>query len=86
MTIEHKKGDKGEPNKPFLLIQLNNDNSIQVNGVISNKLLAYSMLESARDAIKDHIDNLNKQHAQKIATNGKIVEDLSKVNLKREGK
>jgi hypothetical protein len=29
---------------------------VQVSGPINDKMLAYSMLEMARDAIKDHID------------------------------
>jgi hypothetical protein len=39
--------------------------SVNVNGPINNKGLCYLMIECARDAIKDHVDAI-----QKIDSNG----------------
>jgi hypothetical protein len=33
---------------------------VNVTGCINNKGLCYLMLECARDAVKDHVDNLQK--------------------------
>lgn len=37
-----------------LLITLKRDGKVEVTGPIQNKLVAYGMLEMARDAIKDY--------------------------------
>jgi len=34
--------------------------NVNVNGPVHNKGLCYLMLECARDAVKDHIDNVQK--------------------------
>jgi hypothetical protein len=34
--------------------------NVNVNGPVNNKGLCYLMLECARDAVKDHIDNAQK--------------------------
>lgn len=44
--------------RPWLAIFLNDDNSIKVTGHVNNKLLAYSLLECAKDSVREHI---NKQ-------------------------
>ena len=33
---------------------------VNVNGPVHNKGLCYLMLECARDAVKDHVDNVQK--------------------------
>jgi hypothetical protein len=37
-----------------------NTGNVNVNGPIHNKGICYLMLECARDAVKDHIDNVQK--------------------------
>ena len=48
-----------------LTIELMSDGSISVNGPINNTLLCYGLLESAKDAIRDHVKRV--QEAKQIA-------------------
>ena len=41
-----------------LVIRVSTDGRIQVSGPIHDKLLCYGLLESARDAIKEHTDKM----------------------------
>lgn len=49
-----------EPKPIVLIIQVSPDGKIQINGPIANKLLCYSMLEGARDAVHEYHMNQNK--------------------------
>ncbi len=44
-----------------LVITRLENGQVQVQGPINDKFLSYAMLESARDAIKDHTDALAKE-------------------------
>ena len=56
---------KPEPQLPRLVIQMEQDGSIVVGGTMQDKVLAYGMLESAKEAIKLFHDNQNKIHPVK---------------------
>jgi hypothetical protein len=43
--------------------------NVNVNGPVNNKGLCYMMLECARDAVKDHIDNVQKISQPILPTN-----------------
>ncbi len=43
------------PNRPKLIIEIQDDGSVRVDGCVNDKILAYGMLDAARDAIRDHI-------------------------------
>ena len=43
-----------------LVIWINPDGTVAVNGPLDNKMLCYGLLDCARDAIKDFNDNKNK--------------------------
>lgn len=43
-----------EPKLPELTIRVNPNGSVTVHGPINDKILAYGMLEAARDAIFEH--------------------------------
>ena len=49
--------DKKLPNdgRPYIVAAVNEDGSLKVTGTIDNKVLAYGILETAKDAIHDHI-------------------------------
>lgn len=44
------------PPRAQILITFNADGTVQVQGAIGDKVLAYGLLECARDAIKDAAD------------------------------
>ena len=46
--------------EPTLTIIVRSTGAVEVNGPVDNKMLCYSMLEMARDAIKDHHDQQAK--------------------------
>jgi hypothetical protein len=48
------------PQPTVLTITLDDNAEISVQGPIGNKLICYSMLELARDAIKDHHDRARR--------------------------
>lgn len=56
MDEQSEKDAQPNDGRPFLAIAVRADNSISVNGSINDKVLAYGLLESARDAIKAHIE------------------------------
>jgi hypothetical protein len=43
-----------------LVIRVMPDGRINVSGPIHDKMTCYAMLEGARDAIKDHVDKMNR--------------------------
>ena len=46
--------------RPYLTIAVTADNNLSINGSIQDKVLAYGLLEAARDAIKSHIETQHK--------------------------
>lgn len=55
------------PPRAQLLITFHADGSIQVQGAVHDKVLAYGLLECARDAIKDAADRAARQSAIQVA-------------------
>lgn len=49
-----------------LVIIMHDDGSVAVNGPIENKLLAYGLLEIAKDTVTKHVDKL-------VAGGGQII-------------
>jgi hypothetical protein len=62
--------------KVQLLIEMNEQNQITVNGPINNKMLCYGMLDCARDAIKDFADNAAKGPHIALAQPGDVPDAL----------
>ena len=58
--------------KVQLVIEMDPQGNVSVTGPIANKLLCYGLLESARDAIKDHCDKQG-QHKIVAPTNGDVL-------------
>jgi hypothetical protein len=42
------------PERPKLIIEFTDNGRIQVTGPIADKVLAYGMLEAAKDAVRDY--------------------------------
>lgn len=64
-NIEVPKSEQPEqqlPNggRPHLVIAIKEDGSMVVTGSINEKILAYGLLDAARDAIQDHIARMQK--------------------------
>lgn len=66
---EDKAPEAPNSGRPWLMIRLDENNAMHVNGIINDKILSYGLLESARDAIKAHHDRLNQATIVK-PTNG----------------
>lgn len=47
---------KEQAEKMQLVITVNPNGSISVSGPINDKVLCYGLLESAKDAVKQHVD------------------------------
>lgn len=60
-AVDVEKEDKG-PNegRPYITIAIKSDGTLGVYGFIQDKVLAYGLLSSARDAIQAHIDSHSK--------------------------
>jgi len=44
-----------KPVLPSITIQVNENGSLTVSGTINDKILAYGLLESAKDIIREHV-------------------------------
>jgi len=55
--------------RPWINIIVNENGGLAVNGSINDKVLAYGLLESARDAIKAHHDRLSQASIVKPSRN-----------------
>ena len=53
--------------KAVLTITIEDNGSISVNGPIHDKILAYGMLEGAKDAIREYIATQSKGEGPRIA-------------------
>ena len=65
--IKHEESiPEGLPNegRPYIQIVIKADNTLGIYGSINDKILAYGLLESARDAIAVHIDKAVKSQIQ----------------------
>lgn len=60
--------------RPWLAIFLNEDESMKVTGHIQDKLLAYGLLESAKDAIRRSIDK--KSQIERVNNSGGLIQFL----------
>lgn len=49
-----------------LIITINPDGSVSVNGPINDKVICYGMLEAAKDAIREHHARLAIANADRI--------------------
>lgn len=67
--MEDNKPEEQKPELqyPRLVIEVQENGTIKVSGSINDKVLAYGLLESAKDAIKEHLDH---QSLMKIKHNG----------------
>ena len=55
--VESKKEEpQAEQKIPSLFIRLMPDRTVKVEGCINDKILAYGLLDCAKDAVKDHLD------------------------------
>ena len=59
-TPEVKSEDVPNGGRPWLQVIVREDRSIQVSGSINDKVLAYGLLEAAKDAVRDHIQSLSQ--------------------------
>lgn len=62
IEVKGEQPEQQAPNggRPHLVIALKEDGSLVVTGSINEKILAYGLLDSARDAIQDHITRMQK--------------------------
>lgn len=49
------------PAGPYLLIQLNQNGGVQVQGVIGDRIMCLGLLELAKEALAKHHEQLQKQ-------------------------
>ncbi len=54
--------EQNQPNggRPFIMILVNEDGSLRVNGFIPNKTVAFGLLESAKDEIRGSLEKASK--------------------------
>lgn len=75
---ENPTPDTPNGGRPWIGIFVNEDGSIKVNGNMSDKVIAYGLLEVARDLIGKHLDMNHKVedtkgHILSFLRNGKRI-------------
>ena len=73
-TEDNQEPNKPNEGRPFLMILMQADGSIMVKGHIEDKILAYGLLESARDAIKANMEKQIK--IQNVNASGGLIQHL----------
>lgn len=60
--------------RPWLAIFINEDSTIKVSGHVQDKILAYGLLESAKDAIRKSIEK--KSQIERVNGSGGLISML----------
>lgn len=68
--------EQNQPNegRPWIMIAINSDGSMKVSGFTNDKIIAYGLLASAKDLIKDHTDKLSK--IERVNNSGGLIHSL----------
>lgn len=71
---EPKPSDQPNDGRPWLAIALLEDGSLRVTGWTQDKMVAYGLLESARDAVKNDIET--KAKIQRVNGSGGLIQNI----------